>query len=164
MTTNEIIAILQQIGSQRRIPIDWTQVMLAAFALIAAYQTYLAKKTHTAVNSSKTAMEAKIEGMEKRLVLQSGDIATKDERIRGQQDKLASQAVVIQPQATLPAAAAPHFVPAPALASMSPTDSTRMGAAINELAAAAEETKESSQETTVAAEKTEELAREHKTS
>lgn len=176
MTTNEILAILEAMKQQQQsIPINWTQVMMGIIGCVMAYQTYLAQRTHTAVNSTKTAMEARIEGLEKRIISLTGDNASKDERIRGQQDKdnlrisrmtgqqdrmMSGQQMVAVPAAVVSTVAVVPAVPAAAPATTPTASAARMGAAITELADAAKETKEQSQTTTDLAKKTEALAKE----
>lgn len=159
--------------------VDWNTILMAAMTMMTAlgvpFIAYLvlklkansektaaalvevSKKTDSAVetlkevkldvNSGKTKLENKLTTVEEKLLLLTADKATSDEKVRSEQDK----AVALAATKLATPAAAPAASPA------------RLGKAINELAAAAEETKESSEATTESAEKTEELARKHKT-
>lgn len=153
--------VVAQVITTPKFAVDINTVMLAAMSLIGtivitvggivlALINSKVNKTkeatdliHTAVNSGKTANEKQITDLTAEVKSLTSKVEVKDERIRGQQDRLASQPMAAGVIAATVAPAVPVTGPA------------RMGKAISELQDAAAETTE-------AAEKTEELARKHK--
>lgn len=173
MSTNEIIAILEQLGKAKRgFAVDWNVVMPAISMIVVTLvglwlkrdikevkettskTAETVKEVKLDVNSGRTKLEDKLTKVEEKLLVVTGERAASDEKVRSEQDKAVALAAV--------RAAAPSPAAAPDTGKAS--SGKRMGAAITELAEAAEETKESSEETTESAERTEELARKHKTS
>lgn len=162
--------VVAQVITTPKFAVDINTVMLAAMSLIGtivitvggivlALINSKVNKTkeatdliHTAVNSGKTASEKQITDLTAEVKSLTSKVEVKDERIRGQQDRLASQ-----PMAAGVIAATVVPVPAPA------SGPARMSKAAAEMADAASETIEHSEATTESAEKTEELARKHKT-